>query len=193
MTTTRRDRLAIFVDAGNMFYVQKAQGWFIDWGKFYRHFTANRDTVGAYFFTATPSADQPERVKAYRRFKRFLQYTGYRVIDKEVRILEDKSTGQVRVKGNLDIELVFRLLATIDSYDEAIIVGGDADYIPVIEHLVNVGKTVRIVGSQQSTSIDLINTANKYTEMSDIQSAIERTDRRPEDAPRSAASTQDGA
>lgn len=193
MTTTRQNRLALFVDAGNMFYVQKSQGWFIDWGKFYRHFTANRDTAGAFFFTATPSADQPERVKAYRRFKRFLQYTGYRVIDKEVRIIEDKRTGHIRVKGNLDIELVFRLIATIDSYDEVIIVGGDTDYIPVIEHLVNVGKIVHIVGSQQSTSIDLINTANRYTDVSDIQSDVERTDRRPEDVPRSAASTQDRA
>ena len=180
MTTGRSDRLAIFVDGANMFYAQKTDGWFIDWGRFYHHFTANRDIFGAYYFTATPSVDRPEAVQAYRRFKRFLQYTGYRVIDKEVRVIEDKTTGQIKVKGNLDIELVFRLLATINSYDEVVLVGGDADYIPVIEHLVNLGKTVHIVGRKGFTAIDLINAANKYTDLRDIKQHIERTDRRPE-------------
>lgn len=179
MTTTRRDRVAIFVDAANMFYAQKANGWFIDWGKFYDYYTRNRDSFGVFYFTATPSVERPEAVQAYRRFKRFLQYKGYRVIEKEVRVIKDDTTGHVRVKGNLDIELVFRMLVTVNSYDEVILVGGDADYIPVIEHLINLGKTVHVVGQKGMTAIDLINSANRHTYLVDIRHSIERTDRHP--------------
>ena len=175
MFTQRPPRLAIFVDGANMFYAQKENGWFIDWENFHRFFTANRDVFGVFYFTATPSASDPTAVQGYRRFKRFLQFTGYRVIDKEVRVIQDKATGEViRVKGNLDIELVFRMLATINSYDEMILVGGDADYIPVIEHLINLGKTVHVVGQKGTTAIDLINSANKFTDLKNIRSEIER-------------------
>ncbi|HWJ03909.1 MAG TPA: NYN domain-containing protein, partial [Verrucomicrobiae bacterium] len=82
--------------------------------------------------------------------------------------------GQVKLKGNLDIELVFRMLAGINSYDEAVIFGGDSDYLSVVAHLRNLGKMVSCVGRRASTSIELINECDRFMDLNDIRTWIER-------------------
>jgi uncharacterized LabA/DUF88 family protein len=168
-----RERLALFVDGANMFYAQRENGWWIDWEKVYRRFCGDRNLYGAFYFTATPPAGEPERVQKYRGFKKRLQHIGFRVVDKEVKVIQD-SSGQVKLKGNLDIELVFRMLSGISSYDELILMGGDSDYVPIIDHLVNLGKFVVCVGRRASTAIELINAASKFIDLTDIRQDIER-------------------
>ena len=99
---------------------------------------------------------------------------GYSVKEKEVRVHYDKDTGQVKLKGNLDIELVFRMLTTSQTFETAVLLGGDSDYIPVIEHLANNGKKVIVVGRRQSTATDLINVANQFIDLNDIRDRIDK-------------------
>ena len=98
---------------------------------------------------------------------------GYEVIDKEVHVIQDRS-GVIKLKGNLDIELVFRMLTSASGWDEGILMGMDLDYIPIITHLRNLGKTVICVGRRQMTSLDLINASTQYIEMEDIRKLIEK-------------------
>jgi len=167
-------RVALFVDGANMFYAQKLNGWFIDWKELYQLFTDKQDVYGAFYFTATPKAGDAEKIKKYRKFRGALIYMGYKVIDKEVREIRDESGEVVRLKGNLDIELVFRMLSGAHQYDEAIVVGCDVDYVPVIQHLRNIGKSVTILGRQKSTAIELINACDKYIDLETIRSRIEK-------------------
>ena len=168
------DRVAIFVDAGNMFYAQKENGWWIDWKRAFQYFTDNRYLYGAYYFTATPPAERNEQLIKYRGFRKFLIATGYKVIDKEVRIGTDSATGKSMEKGNLDIELVFHMMVAPDKWDEAVIFGCDVDYAPIFEHLRNIGKRIKVVGIRKMTSLDLINAASEYVELNDIKSRIEK-------------------
>ncbi len=55
-----RERLALFVDGANMFYAQRENGWWIDWGKVHRYFCGDRILYGAFYFTATPPAGEPD-------------------------------------------------------------------------------------------------------------------------------------
>ncbi len=165
--------VALFVDGANMFYAQKQQGWNIDWAAVLQHFLANKQKCGAYYFTATPAASNPERVEKYRKFRAALIYMDYEVIDKEVHVIQDKS-GIVKLKGNLDIELVFRMLTSSPGWDEGILMGMDLDYIPIINHLRNLSKTVVCVGRRQMTSLDLINTATQFIELDNIRKLIEK-------------------
>lgn len=174
-------RVALFVDGANMYYAQKLNEWWIGWESAYRLFTDNRDVYGAFYFTATPAAGNKERIQAYRRFRGFLINIGFTVIDKEVREIRDRDTGElIRQKGNLDIELVFRMLSGAHQYEEAVIFGCDVDYVPIIQHLRNIGKMTTIVGRRQSTAIDLINACDKFIDLENIRPRIER--KRPEKA-----------
>lgn len=175
------ERVAIFVDGANMFYAQKLNGWFIDWKLLYQLYTDNRDIYGAFYFTATPRAGDTEKIKRYRKFRGALIYNNYEVIDKEVREIRDESGQIVRLKGNLDIEMVFRMLTGAHQYDEAIIVGCDIDYVPVIQHLRNIGKKVTIIDRRKSAAIDLINACDKFADLEGIHSRIEREQKRREE------------
>jgi uncharacterized LabA/DUF88 family protein len=165
-------RVAIFVDGANMFYAQREIGWHIDFKKIYQYYTDNRQIYGAFYFTATPPAGDQQRVEKYRKFRGALINMGFTVIDKEVKIIKDDKTGQVKLKGNLDIELVFRMITGANGYDEAILMGGDSDYVPIITHLRNLGKEVVCIGRRASTSLELINAATRFVDLDNIKSRI---------------------
>ena len=166
-------RIALFVDGASMFYAQRAQGWHIDFRSVYEHFTAGKQVTGAYYFTATPPARNLDAVQRYRRFRTALIYIGWNVIDKEVHVITDRETGQTKTKGNLDIELTFRMLSSADAWDEAILFGVDVDYIPIIKHLQNLGKTITCVGRREMTSIELINAA-RFIDLESLRGLIEK-------------------
>jgi uncharacterized LabA/DUF88 family protein len=170
----KMQRVALFVDGANMFYAQKDNGWHIDWRLVYHFFTDNKEKAAAYYFTATPPVGDSDNLTKYRRFRTALISMGYNVVDKEVKIIRNADSVIVKTKGNLDIELVFRMLTTVSSYDEVVLMGGDSDYIPIIDHLRALGKTVIVVGRRFSVSTDLINAANKYVELEAIRSRIEK-------------------
>lgn len=168
-------RIGLFVDGANMFYAQRDNRWHIDWRLVFHYFTDNKEKAAAYYFTATPPPGDAERVTKYRRFKTALQNMGYSVVDKEVRLIKSQTSDlPVKVKGNLDIELVFRLLTESNTYDEVVLMGCDSDYIPIISHLRAIGKVVTVVGRKGSTSNDLINVANKFLDLDTIRARIEK-------------------
>lgn len=166
-------RVALFVDGANMFYAQRNIGWHIDFKKVRSYFMQNGDDSGSYYFTATPPAHEPEKVKSYRSFKNALINIGYEVIDKEVKIIQDKVTGNTRMKGNLDIDIVFKMLVAINTYDRAILMGGDSDFLPILSHMKNCGKEVVCVGCKNAVATEIRNIA-KFVDLMDIRDMIEK-------------------
>lgn len=66
------------------------------------------------------------------------------------------------------------MLTTSSSWDESVLFGVDIDFIPVIKHLQNLGKTIISVGRRQMTSLELINTVNDYKELDELRNLIEK-------------------
>lgn len=168
-------RTALFVDAANMFYAQRDNGWQIEYRKVYEYFSRGRILYGAYYFTGTPPVSNIQAVNRYRRFKRALIHIGYTVIDKEVKVIKDKATGQRLLKGDLDVEITLHMLAAINGYDECVLLGGDSDFYPLLSHLRSCGKVVVCVGRKQSTALEIVNIANRFVDLNDIRSEIEKT------------------
>src|SRR5438132_950312 len=107
-------RVALFVDGANMFYAQRENCWHLDFRLVHQYFMDNREKAAAYYFTASPPVGDTAKVDKYRRFRTALIHMGYTVVDKEVKVLSDPDTGQVKLKGNLDIDLVFKMLTAVD-------------------------------------------------------------------------------
>jgi len=167
-------KVALFVDGAAMFYAQRDNQWHIDYRNVYHHFLDNQEKVGAWYFTAKPQPQNAEALGKYMRFKHALTQIGFSVKDKDVKVTFDRETGQTKVKGNLDIELVFRMLSTINAYEVAVLMGGDSDYIPIVQHLVNNGKQVVIVGRRDSTALELINEATKFYNLEELREIISK-------------------
>jgi uncharacterized LabA/DUF88 family protein len=166
-------RVALFVDGSNMFYAQRDNKWNIDYRLVHQLIMDNREKAAAYYFCASPSPSDLQRLDKYRRFRTALINIGYQVVDKEVRVLTD-STGQKILKGNLDIDLVFKMLTSMSLYDEAVLMGGDSDFIPIINHLRNSGKSVTVIGKRASTATDVVNAASKFIDLEEIRKRIEK-------------------
>ena len=128
----------------------------------------------AYYFTGSPHFEDTDRIRAFRGFKRFLIHTGYTVIDKEVKITIDEKTREKIYKANLDVDITFHMLVNMGNFGEMVLLGGNSDFVPIIQHLRNHGKTVICVGRRRSTALELINAANVFIDLNNIRKEIEK-------------------
>lgn len=168
-------RLGLFIDAANMFYAQNQQGWDIDYFRVLDWLLADREPGCAYYFTGVPSGSNPDAANRHRGFRRALARHGYTVIHKEVKRQFDKDRGEWRSKCNLDVEITLKMLAEVTQYDEVVFFGGDGDFAPVLEHLRNLGKRVRVISYGPFASVDIINAAHTFTTLADVRDKLERT------------------
>ena len=72
-----------------------------------------------------------------------LQKAGYICIFKPT--LEIKENNRIKVKGNVDAELVLHTMIEYSNYEKAIIVSGDGDFHCLIEYLVKQNKLRKII------------------------------------------------
>lgn len=158
----KQNRLAIFIDAANLFYAAQELGIHIDYRKLKACLTANFFLVGAWYYTGVDSTQA-----AQRSFLSQLRLFGYKVIPKEVVKRADGSR-----KANLDVKIALDMKNFVNSYDTAILVSGDGDLEWAVEEVRDSGKTVEVVGLRSMTSYDLRDVASSYIDLVDIKSKI---------------------
>lgn len=168
-------RVALVVDAANMFYAQRDQGWHIEYRKVYEYFSREHHLVAAYYITGSPPVENVEEVRKYRRFKAALINMGYTVIDKEVKTITDRETGETSQKCDLDIETCIAILTSMNLWDRIVFFGGDSDFAALFMHLRNCGKEVYCVARKQSTALEIRNVATKFIDLNDLKSEIEKS------------------
>lgn len=59
--------------------------------------------------------------------------------------MEIKENGKLKIKGNVDAELVLHTMIEYNNYDKAIIVSGDGDFYCLAEHLAKNEKLLKII------------------------------------------------
>lgn len=125
-----------FIDSQNLHLGVKSQGWILDWRKFRQYLRNKYNVTKAYLFIG--------QVAGNESLYTFLQECDYILIFKptlERRISADK----VKIKGNVDAELVLHSMILYENYDKAVIVSGDGDFHCLIEFLEGKGKLLKIL------------------------------------------------
>ncbi len=124
-----------FIDSQNLNLGVKSQGWNLDFVRF-QQFLKDKYGVGkAYLFIGFVPGNQMLYTE--------LQKAGYICIFKPT--LEIKENGKIRVKGNVDAELVLHAMIEYPNYQIAVIVSGDGDFYCLIEYLVKQKKLLKII------------------------------------------------
>src|SRR3989339_2244616 len=124
-----------FIDSQNLNLGVKSQGWSLNFVRF-RQFLKDKYQVDkAYLFIGYVPDNQALYVE--------LQKAGYICIFKPT--LEIKERGKIKVKGNVDAELVLHAMIEYKNYDKAVIVSGDGDFHCLIEYLEEKGKLLKII------------------------------------------------
>ncbi len=165
------NRLSIFVDGNNMFYAQQKNGWFFDPRRVLEHFTNNPDVslVNAFWYTGLKDPQDQ------RGFRDALISLGYTVRTKYLKEYTDDS-GRISQKANLDIEIVVDMFNTVDQYDRVILFSGDGDFERAIELLRSKNTHITVVSTEGMIARELRNATDRYIDLNDIRSQIEKTD-----------------
>ncbi len=91
-----------------------------------------------------------QRIKFYLKLQQF----GYILILKPVKLYEQED-GTTRRKANCDVEMTFRMMMEKDNFDQAVILSGDGDFLPVLKHLRDIDKNVVILARGSRTAREI--------------------------------------
>ncbi len=108
------------------------------------------------------------------RFYLKLQAFGYHLILKPVKTYEDEDGNPTR-KANCDVDMAFRLMLGQSSFDRAIILSGDGDFLPVLKHLRQSGKEVLVLARGPRTAKEIKQFAgDKFLDFTRLQHRLAR-------------------
>ena len=141
----RDDRLAVLIDAANLQNATKQLPWDIDFKRLREKLANSSVLVRITYYTALR---EDQEFQAIRPLVDWLQYNGYCVRSKPVKTHTNPLTGEVKQKGNMDIEIAVDALELANAsnrVDHIILMTGDGDFIPLIGSLQRQGVRVTVV------------------------------------------------
>ncbi|MDR9402004.1 MAG: NYN domain-containing protein [Halothece sp. Uz-M2-17] len=159
-----RGRVAIFIDGSNLFYAALQLGIEIDYTKLLSCLTSGSRLLRSFFYTGVDSTNEKQQ-----GFLLWMRRNGYRVISKDLVQLPDGSK-----KANLDVEIAVDMMALVGAYDTAILVSGDGDLAYAVDAVSYRGARVEVVSLRSMTSDSLINVADRYIDLDQIQEDIQK-------------------
>lgn len=130
-----KQKIYAFIDSQNLNLGVQSQGWKLDFGRFRVLLEEKYNVDKAFLFIGLI----PENQSIYT----YLQKSGYILIFKPV--LEYKRNKKIKIKGNIDAELVLHSMIEYPNYEKAIIVSGDGDFHCLIEYLAKKNKLLKLV------------------------------------------------
>lgn len=168
---TKSMRIAVFLDGASFFYMQKDRlHWWIDPKRLLDWIKTLGDLVDAFYYVGVDSPLEPQQ----ENFLKALTYMGYSLITKNLKTVYSDD-GVDRKKANLDVEIVLDMFNTIENYDLAILVSGDADFERPLQLLRARGKKFLIMSTQGFVAREIRAQAGMhFVDFQDIREHVEK-------------------
>ena len=166
MRKIKKNTVYAFIDSNNLHLGVLSQGWKLDWRKF-RQYLRNKYNVNkAYLFIG--------QVAGNEALYAFLQESGYILIFKPT--LEHQQQNKVKIKGNVDAELVLHSMIQYNNYDKAVIVTGDGDFHCLVEYLEEKEKLLKILAptNHYSSLLRKFNNKNYIVRIDLLRGSLEQ-------------------
>ena len=141
-------RTYVFIDAQNLHLSISKKGWEIDYLRFYRYLSDKYKIKKAFCFIG----HRPEFKSTYK----YLRKCGFELVFKKVR------KGQKWIKGNVDSDLIVKMWAEEKNYDQAIVISGDGDFLPLHQFLKTKNKLFKIGIPLEKTCPKIFKDFRKY-------------------------------
>jgi uncharacterized LabA/DUF88 family protein len=175
-------RVYVFIDASNLWAVQKAKGKLFDLAKLKQYLTTKHsaDELKVYYYDAFPEQKTREySVEGKFRFYVYLEKALKFVVRKKPLKQIKVNTGNdivIEEKGNMDVEMAIDVVNQVNKYDEAILFSGDSDFLALVRFVRNKNKKVYIYSSRNNVSSELRTGADGYTDVLAVKEDIWRAD-----------------
>lgn len=161
-------RAYAFIDASNIIYGARSEYWHIDHEKLLSYLKSKFKASKIFYYFGKDETN-PKQTK----FLEKLEYFGYKL-----RVKRIKRYGK-RMKANCDVNLTMDMLLLKDSYDHAIVLTGDGDFLPLFEYLRKQGKVIVIMAFTKRTARELRKFAgSSFISLSNQRYLLERTNKK---------------
>lgn len=159
----KNNRVALFIDGGNLYHAAKSLGFKVDFLRLKNYFVSKERTLfKAYYYSAYDPSEG-----FIMKILDWLRHNEFTVVTKEV-----KKITHSYIKGNMDVELVMDMLLNMDSYDVAVLFSGDGDFTRCVSELQKHNKHIHVVSTEKSDppllAHELKAQANTFIELAEI-------------------------
>ncbi|NOG70459.1 NYN domain-containing protein [Roseicella sp. DB1501] len=166
-----RDRLAVFIDGANLYASAKALGFQIDYSRLLEYFRTQGALVRALYYTGVQT--DADNYTPLQRLIDYLAYNGYSVVTKPAKEFTAPD-GQVRTKGNMDVDLAVDMMEMASGLDHIILMSGDGDFRPLVASVQRKGVRVTVISSRDVLADELRRQADAYVGIEDLRAVIGR-------------------
>lgn len=168
----------VFIDASNLWEVQKSEGKLFDYQKLkdYLRNKFNASLIEIFYYTAYPADGTREynldgRHRFFTFLKKGLKFTVRKKPLKRISIMTPEGEA-IEEKGNMDVEIAIDVLHNLKKYNVAIFFTGDSDFLALVSYLRRDGKKVFIFSSRNNISQELLTGADGYFDLLKINEDI---------------------
>lgn len=137
-------RTYAFIDASNIIYGARTEGWLIDQKKLFNYLKTKFKTSKTFFYFGKDD-NNPKQLGFLKKLESF----GFILKVKQI-----KRFGN-RQKANCDVDLTLDMVLLKEKYDRAIVLTGDGDFLPLFEYLKKEKKEIAILAFPKSTAREL--------------------------------------
>lgn len=158
-----------FIDASNIIYGTKDEGWKVDFKKLFKYLKERFKCKQIYYF-----AGKDEKNLKQQHFYSLLDKFGYTLILKPVKIYKQDGGGLVR-KANCDVDLTFYAMRDIEKFKKMIFLSGDGDFEILLKHFVDLGKEVLVLANARRTAREIKKLKGiQFNDLSVLKKTFER-------------------
>lgn len=142
----------------------------VDLNKYIVHFEKLIKTIQLSATQIVQANKYIQQAKFYRKLESF----GYTLFIKPVKQYLNVEFKTPRRKANCDVDLALQALSNIDSYDRAIFVSGDGDFLPLYKHLERKNKLVYVLSRSSRVAQEVtLHLGTKFLEIRKLKNKIE--------------------
>ncbi len=157
MTKHKDQRVAVLVDAANMYHSAKnLYKRRVNFKEVLKGAIADRKLVRAIAYVIRGANDEEET------FFEALSNQGFEVIVKDLQVF----SGGAR-KADWDVGIAVDAIKMSERVDVIVIVSGDGDYLPLVDYIQSKGCRVEVMAFRQTTSSKLIEEVDDFISLSD--------------------------
>jgi uncharacterized LabA/DUF88 family protein len=166
-------RVALFVDTQNLYYAARdAAGRNLDYALLLRIATRGRRLHAASAYVV-----EREGESTAFGFVTRLSALGYRVRRRVVRIHRGDGEGRLVLEGDWDMGIAADIVRAWDHVDVVALASGDGDFAPLLELAQQRGKRVEVVAFREASAQTLIDLADRFVHLGDVEGAFLPTTR----------------
>ncbi|MDO4263434.1 MAG: NYN domain-containing protein [Deinococcus sp.] len=165
---TPKPRVGIFIDTQNLYHsARDLLERTVNFETLLHAGADGRELVHAIAYTVERENESTARPFIYK-----LSTLGYKVRRMNLTLHFTSDSGRPIYEGNWDMGMVADMVRLMDHLDIVVLGSGDGDFTDIVEVLQERGKRVEVLAFREHTAQKLIDAADRFTHLPDLNGAL---------------------